>query len=108
MPTRIRIIEITINSSIRVKPRDVRRRFFLITHQSEYLLPSRAVPCDLEYTSKTFFPHQLCESGSSVTHRSPQSACPVIGSTGTFLKKRIFLSAVPTWTPLTSDSRSGG
>src|SRR5215475_11400932 len=108
MPTRIRIIEMTISSSIRVNPRDLARRFFVITHQSEYLLPSRAVPCDLEYTSKTFLPHQLTESGSSVTQRKPQSACPVIGSTGTFLKKRIFLSAVPTWTPFTSVSRSGG
>src|ERR1700741_4039561 len=108
MPTRIRIIEMTISSSIKVNPRDLGRRFFLIAHQSEYLLPSRAVPCDLEYTSKTFLPHQLMESGSSVTHRSPQSACPVIGSTGIFRRKRTFLSAVPTWTPFTRVSRSGG
>lgn len=35
------------------------------TYQSEYFVPSSAVPVDFEYTSKTFLPPQLVESGSS-------------------------------------------
>src|SRR5437868_15454834 len=101
MPIKIRIIVITIISSISVKPsrrgglcqanakRELRLCDFFMGHQSEYLVPSSAVAWDLEYTSKTFFPPQLVESGSSCTARKPQSARPVIGSTGIFRRKRI-------------------
>ena len=34
-------------------------------YQSEYLVPSSAVAVDFEYTSNTFLPPQLVESGSS-------------------------------------------
>src|SRR5579885_792212 len=59
-------------------------------YQSEYLVPSSAIPVDFEYTSKTLFPPQLVESGSSCTERKPHSARPVIGSTGTRRKNRMF------------------
>src|ERR1700676_890513 len=49
-----------------------------------------AVSVESEYTSKTLCPRQLCESGSSCTARRPQSAFPVIGSTGTLRTKRTF------------------
>src|ERR1700680_4681400 len=78
-------------------------------HQSEYFVPSCAIPCDFEYTSKTFFPPQLVESGSSCTARKTHSFCPVIGSTGILRRKRIFLSLeAPSCTPFTSVSKSGG
>src|SRR5258708_39932780 len=78
-------------------------------YQSEYLVPSSAVLVDFEYMSNTFFPPQLVESGSSWTARSPHSARPVMGSTGIFRRKRIFRSlAVPSCTPCTRVSRSGG
>ncbi len=51
-------------------------------YQSEYLVPSIAMPVDFEYTSKIFLPPQLVESGSSCTARNPHSARPVMGSTG--------------------------
>jgi hypothetical protein len=46
-------------------------------------------------------PPQLFESGSSCTARKPQSAWPVIGSTGIFRRNRIFLSPLaPTCRPV--------
>src|SRR5438445_3714612 len=134
MPIKIIMIATTIISSRIVKPRSVNlldaRAFapahcgnainrrsveldcstlLMLSYQFAYRVPSLAVACDFEYTSKTFFPHQLVESGSSDTHRKPQSDCPVIGSTGTRRRNRIFLSSpAPSLTPLTSVSRSGG
>src|SRR5881396_1676316 len=49
----VRICECILNSNSRPD------------YQSEYLVPSSAVPVDLEYTSNTFLPPQLVESGSS-------------------------------------------
>src|SRR5690242_5588020 len=107
------MIEITIISSSSVNPAPSRRvhfvflkSMFMLPHHSEYGRPSVPVSCELEYTSNTFFPHQLCESASSETHRNPQSFSFVIGSTGTSLIKRTFLSC--TFTPLTSVSKFGG
>src|SRR5208282_5998496 len=122
------MIEITIINSSSVKPRfeDRAARFLTATplsmilltlfiatprlhYQSLYFVPSSAVPDDFEYTSKTFFPPQLVESGSSLIERNPQSARPVIGSTGIFLRNRSFLSSpAPSCTPFTSVSKSGG
>src|SRR6266576_397285 len=101
------MIVMTIISSINVKPEPRRslRRFrnhdppirFCdsvfnsnlrpTNYQSEYLVPSSAVPVDFEYTSNTFLPPQLVESASSRTARKPHSACPVIGSTGILRRK---------------------
>src|SRR5438477_12715745 len=36
-----------------------------LNYQSEYLVPSRAVPVDFEYTPNTFLPPQLVQSGPS-------------------------------------------
>src|SRR5216684_7905131 len=36
-----------------------------VDYQSEYFVPSSAALVDFEYTSNTFFPPQLVESGSS-------------------------------------------
>src|ERR1700722_19498861 len=47
-----------------------------------YLVPSRAVPLLLEWTSKTFWPPQESESASSWLERIPQSVSPVMGSLG--------------------------
>src|SRR6266850_5280644 len=116
MPIKMKMIEITIISSISVNPfahellpvLDL-LMIFMLPHHSEYRRPSVPVACDFEYTSKTFRPHQLVESGSSDTQRSPHSFCPVIGSFGISLRKRIFLSVpAPTFTPFTRVSRSGG
>src|SRR5580704_6557547 len=85
--------------------------FRLANYQSAYFVPSNAIPVDFEYTSNTFFPPQLVESGSSCTERKPHSARPVIGSFGTRRRNRIFFPAAPeppTATPFTSVSRSGG
>src|SRR6202790_4806469 len=49
-----------------------------------------AVSVEREYTSKTLCPRQRWESGSSCTARRPQSAFPVIGSSGTLRRKRTF------------------
>src|ERR1700722_4086045 len=79
------------------------------SYQSLYFVPSSAVPVDFEYTSKTFFPPQVVESASSPVPRSPQSALPVIGSMGTLRRNRSLLSVpVPSCTPRTNVSRSGG
>src|ERR1700721_4873673 len=118
------MIVITIINSISVNPKRRaprrRRRFAFFSsgtfnphifahHQSEYFVPSCATPCDFEYTSNTFFPPQLVESGSSCTARNPHSFCPVMGSTGILRRKRIFLSLeAPSCTPFTSVSKSGG
>src|SRR5690242_9719392 len=78
-------------------------------YQSAYLVPSRAVPCDLECTSKTFLPPHEVESGSSWTDCKFHSARPVIGSTGMRRKKRTLRSEpAPIWMGFTSESRSGG
>src|SRR5437762_963350 len=78
-------------------------------YQSEYLVPSRAVACDFVCTSKTFFPPQFVESGSSWMAWSAQSDWPVMGSVGIRRRKRIFVSVpAPMFTPLTRASRSGG
>src|SRR5580700_5020747 len=78
-------------------------------YQSLYFVPSSAVPVDFEYTSNTFFPPQVVESQSSLLERSPQSARPVIGSTGTLRRNRSLLSfPAPSCTPFTSVSKSGG
>jgi hypothetical protein len=80
-----------------------------VDYQSEYLVPSSAVPVDLEYTSNTLLPAEPVESGSSCTARIPQSALPVIGSTGIRRKRRIFSVPVPPYeTPSTSVCKSGG
>src|SRR5450755_1566916 len=83
IPTRIKMIVITIISSINVnasvpdrtwrlrpdiQPPVLKFRFMVHLYhhyQSEYFVPSLAVPCDFEYTSKIFLPPQLVESGSS-------------------------------------------
>src|ERR1051325_2437369 len=113
MPIKIKMIDITIINSSSVNPARLRRTafvfsklMFMLPHHSEYGRPSVPVSCELEYTSKTFFPHQLCESGSSETQRNAQSFCFVIGSTGISLMNRTFLSC--TFTPLTSVSKLGG
>lgn len=78
-------------------------------YQSEYFVPSKAVPVDLEYTSKTLFPPQPVASGSSCTERIPQSALPVIGSTGIRRSIRIFSEPLPPYEiPSTRVCRSGG
>src|ERR1700726_4581696 len=78
-------------------------------YQSLYFVPFSAVPVDFEYTSKTFFPPQTAESGSSPVDRSPQSARLVIGSMGTLRRNRSLLSfPAPNCTPVTSVSKSGG
>src|SRR5215470_20256149 len=97
------MMEMTISSSISVNPRSFARRgdlpdtscgCWFMDHQSEYLVvPSSEVAWDLEYTSKTFLPHQFPESESAETQRIPHSACPVTGSTGILRRKRTFLSA---------------
>src|ERR1700688_3240998 len=118
------MIVITIINSISVKPKPRPRRreqviaFFcwcifnpciLANHQSEYFVPSCAIPCDFEYTSNTVFPPQLGESGSCCTARQPHSFCPVMGSTGILRRKLIYLSLeAPSCTPFTRVSRSGG
>src|SRR5712664_3192543 len=128
MPIRMRIIVMTIINSMSVNPapNSTPRRFSNAAlparirdsisisnprsiYQSEYFVPSSAVAVDFEYTSNTFFPPQLVESGSSCTARSPHSARPVMGSTGIFRRKRIFRSLpAPSCTPFTIVSRSGG
>src|SRR5205807_6811587 len=138
MPIRIKMMVMTIinsmivNPRLRPSPRHFRGErasnrlgksiFTLIHsshHQSEYFVPSSAVPVDWEYMSKTFLPPHSLESGSSCTARSPQSALPVIGSMGILRKKRIFLSLLPlllpippvlllSGTPVTNVWRSGG
>src|SRR5690242_5950214 len=84
IPIRIRMIVMTIINSMSVNPvlANLLRRFTdaglpaqicdnilnsnpHMNYQSEYLVPSRAVPDDFEYTSNTFLPPQLVESGSS-------------------------------------------
>ena len=57
----------------------------------EYLVPSRAVPCDFEYTSKTLCPPKESDVGSSCIERSPHSALPVIGSIRNAAQKRHLL-----------------
>src|SRR5579862_6327609 len=83
------MMEITTISSSSVKPRFGTRakpsaglEESLTFYQSEYFVPSSAVPIDRENTSNTSCPPQLEESGSSCTERTPQSASPVNGSTG--------------------------
>src|ERR1019366_1129294 len=71
-----------------------------------YLVPSKAVPSDLVYTSNTLCPPQESESGSSCIERKPHSSLPVMGSTGMCRRKRIFLPLEST--PFTRVSRSGG
>src|ERR1039457_4935804 len=81
-------------------------RFLSCSHHVAYLVPSSAVPCDLECTSKTLCPPYESESGSSCMERNPHSAWPVIGSTGILRRTLTFLPC--TSTPFTSVSRSGG
>src|SRR5947208_16832684 len=84
IPIKMRMIVMTIINSMSVNPApaSLLRRFIdaglpvriwdnILNssprqhYQSEYLVPSRAVPVDFEYTSNTFLPPQLVESGSS-------------------------------------------
>src|SRR5215510_2066872 len=53
-------------------------------HQSLYLVPSRAVPSNVVYTSNTFCPPHRVESGLSWYDRLPHAMSCVIGSIGTF------------------------
>src|ERR1035437_2322614 len=78
----------------------------LRNHHVLYFVPSKPVPSDLVYTSKTLCPPQESESGSSCIERKPHSSLPVMGSTGIRRKKRIFLPLEST--PFTRVSRSGG
>src|SRR5580658_8935636 len=64
----------------------------LFAYQSAYFVPSIAVPCDLEVTSKTFCPPHESLFDSSCMERKFHSALPVIGSTGML---RINLSFLP-------------
>ena len=75
-------------------------------HHVLYFVPSRAVPVDLEWTSKTFCPPQESESASSCMARRPHSLEPVMGSMGMARRNLTFL--VWTSTPSTRVSRSGG
>src|SRR5215472_15746313 len=69
-------------------------------HHSAYFVPSNAVPCDFEWTSKTLPPPQLCESGSSCTDCRFHSGRPVMGSTGIRRRNRVFCSPLaPYCTP---------
>src|SRR5271156_1978477 len=133
MVIKMTMIAITTISSINVKPRwpPPTSRFFRIAelkylfnihrclprsfcyiefaYQSEYFVPSDAVPDDLLYTSNTSCPPQPVESASSCTDRKPQSLFFVRGSSGTSRKKRIRLSVLPViGVGFTSVSRSGG
>src|SRR5208283_5172597 len=74
-----------------------------VFHHVAYLVPSSAVPCDLECTSKTLCPPYESESGSSCMERNPHSAWPVMGSTGILRRNLTFLPC--TSTPSTSVSR---
>src|SRR5438093_10403321 len=83
IPIRMRMIVMTIINSMSVNPargnplrrfiNDLQARICACTpnsnpppdYQAEYLVTSSAVPVDLEYKSKTFFPPQLVQSGSS-------------------------------------------
>src|SRR5688572_10482257 len=79
-------------------------------YQSRYLVPSSAVPWLFEYTSYTFWPPHVVESGLSWYARRPHSLSPVIGSTG-ILRRNFSLrpvASLATDTPSTSVSRSGG
>src|ERR1017187_2741508 len=76
------------------------------TYQVEYFVPSRPVPVDFEYTSKTPCPPYESDPGSSCMERKPHSAWPVIGSVGILRRNLTFLPC--TSTPFTSVSRSGG
>src|ERR1019366_8210734 len=78
-------------------------------YHSAYGVPSRPVAGLLEKTSNTFWPPPPCESGSSCSERVPQSALPVIGSTGILRRNRYLALVFPrTGMPSIRALRSGG
>src|ERR1700680_4334483 len=69
------------------------------SYQSLYFVPSSAVSCDLVNTSKTLFPSQESEVGSSCIECIPHSGLLVIGSIGIRAEISSFFLARPHHSP---------
>src|ERR1700678_4464744 len=105
-PQFFRIVDFLPHGSL-TRPALFPQSYFI--YQSEYFVPSSAVPEDLLYTSKTSWPPQPVASTSSCTEHNPQSLFLVMGSSPISRKNRMRLSVAPvSCVGFTSVSRSTG